>query len=157
VRPLALVLTRRLRPQCSEYPAVVIPVVIRHYPMLQRNMLQTGVTRGPTGGCGSGTEPRCHVDPICGCRLEGKGFKPRAGRRSTRGRRSVRERRTPGSALGTGSNPRPYRTVSHQHSPLIPNSLTSGRHFAASPLTSAPSALSVRSRLVGLGFEAFPG
>src|ERR1700712_1949150 len=29
-----------------EYPAVVIPVLTQHYPMLQRNLLYTGVTRG---------------------------------------------------------------------------------------------------------------
>jgi exodeoxyribonuclease V alpha subunit len=32
--------------QGSEYPAVVIPVLAQHYPMLQRNLLYTGVTRG---------------------------------------------------------------------------------------------------------------
>ena len=32
--------------QGSEYPAVVIPVQTQHYPMLQRNLLYTGVTRG---------------------------------------------------------------------------------------------------------------
>ena len=32
--------------QGSEYPAVVIPVVTQHYPMVQRNLLYTGVTRG---------------------------------------------------------------------------------------------------------------
>jgi exodeoxyribonuclease V alpha subunit len=32
--------------QGSEYPAVVIPVLTQHYPMLQRNRLYTGVTRG---------------------------------------------------------------------------------------------------------------
>jgi len=32
--------------QGSEYPAVVIPVMTQHYPMLQRNLLYTGVTRG---------------------------------------------------------------------------------------------------------------
>jgi exodeoxyribonuclease V alpha subunit len=32
--------------QGSEYPAVVIPVLTRHYAMLQRNLLYTGVTRG---------------------------------------------------------------------------------------------------------------
>ena len=31
--------------QGSEYPAVVIPVLTQHYPMLQRNLLYTGVTR----------------------------------------------------------------------------------------------------------------
>ena len=34
--------------QGSEYPAVVIPVQTQHYPMLQRNLLYTGVTRGKT-------------------------------------------------------------------------------------------------------------
>ena len=32
--------------QGSEYPAAVIPLTIRHYPMLQRNLLYTAVTRG---------------------------------------------------------------------------------------------------------------
>jgi exodeoxyribonuclease V alpha subunit len=32
--------------QGSEYPAVVIPVSTQHYPMLQRNLIYTGVTRG---------------------------------------------------------------------------------------------------------------
>jgi exodeoxyribonuclease V alpha subunit len=32
--------------QGSEYPAVVIPMVTQHFPMLQRNLLYTGVTRG---------------------------------------------------------------------------------------------------------------
>jgi exodeoxyribonuclease V alpha subunit len=32
--------------QGSEYPAVIIPVLTQHYPMLQRNLLYTGITRG---------------------------------------------------------------------------------------------------------------
>jgi exodeoxyribonuclease V alpha subunit len=32
--------------QGSEYPAAIIPVLTQHYPMLQRNLLYTGVTRG---------------------------------------------------------------------------------------------------------------
>jgi exodeoxyribonuclease V alpha subunit len=32
--------------QGSEYPAVVIPLLTQHYPMLQRNLLYTGITRG---------------------------------------------------------------------------------------------------------------
>jgi exodeoxyribonuclease V alpha subunit len=32
--------------QGSEYPAIVIPVLTQHYPMLQRNLLYTSVTRG---------------------------------------------------------------------------------------------------------------
>ncbi len=32
--------------QGSEYPAAVIPVLTQHYPMLQRNLLYTGLTRG---------------------------------------------------------------------------------------------------------------
>jgi exodeoxyribonuclease V alpha subunit len=32
--------------QGSEYPAVVLPVTTQHWPMLQRNLLYTGVTRG---------------------------------------------------------------------------------------------------------------
>jgi exodeoxyribonuclease V alpha subunit len=33
------------RSQGSEFPAVVIPVMTQHYPMLQRNLLYTAVTR----------------------------------------------------------------------------------------------------------------
>jgi exodeoxyribonuclease V alpha subunit len=32
--------------QGSEYPAVILPLMIQHYPMLQRNLLYTGMTRG---------------------------------------------------------------------------------------------------------------
>jgi exodeoxyribonuclease V alpha subunit len=32
--------------QGSEYPAVVIPVTTQHYPLLQRNLIYTGITRG---------------------------------------------------------------------------------------------------------------
>jgi exodeoxyribonuclease V alpha subunit len=32
--------------QGSEYPAVVIALTTQHYPMLRRNLLYTGVTRG---------------------------------------------------------------------------------------------------------------
>jgi exodeoxyribonuclease V alpha subunit len=32
--------------QGSEYPAVVISLTTQHYPMLQRNLVYTGVTRG---------------------------------------------------------------------------------------------------------------
>jgi exodeoxyribonuclease V alpha subunit len=32
--------------QGSEYAAVVIPLTTQHYPMLQRNLVYTGVTRG---------------------------------------------------------------------------------------------------------------
>lgn len=32
--------------QGSEYPAVVIPVMMQHYPLLQRNLVYTGITRG---------------------------------------------------------------------------------------------------------------
>ncbi len=32
--------------QGSEYPAVVIPLTIQHFPMLKRNLVYTGVTRG---------------------------------------------------------------------------------------------------------------
>lgn len=32
--------------QGSEYPAIVIPLLTQHYPMLKRNLLYTGVTRG---------------------------------------------------------------------------------------------------------------
>lgn len=32
--------------QGSEYPAVVIPIMMQHYMMLRRNLLYTGITRG---------------------------------------------------------------------------------------------------------------
>jgi exodeoxyribonuclease V alpha subunit len=32
--------------QGSEYPAVVIPLTTQHFPMLKRNLVYTGVTRG---------------------------------------------------------------------------------------------------------------
>lgn len=32
--------------QGSEYPAIVIPIAMQHYMLLQRNLLYTGVTRG---------------------------------------------------------------------------------------------------------------
>ncbi|MCP9859248.1 MULTISPECIES: ATP-binding domain-containing protein [unclassified Cyanobium] len=32
--------------QGSEYPTVVIPLLTQHYPMLQRNLVYTGITRG---------------------------------------------------------------------------------------------------------------
>jgi exodeoxyribonuclease V alpha subunit len=35
-----------IRVRGCEYPAVIIPVLTQHHPMLQRNLLYTGVTRG---------------------------------------------------------------------------------------------------------------
>jgi exodeoxyribonuclease V alpha subunit len=32
--------------QGSEFPAVVIPLAIRHFMLLQRNLIYTGITRG---------------------------------------------------------------------------------------------------------------
>ena len=32
--------------QGSEYPAVIIPLTTQHYPLLQRNLLYTAITRG---------------------------------------------------------------------------------------------------------------
>jgi exodeoxyribonuclease V alpha subunit len=44
---LALAYTATVhKSQGSEYPAVVIPLATQHYPMLERNLLYTGVTRG---------------------------------------------------------------------------------------------------------------
>jgi hypothetical protein len=43
LRPYAATIHKSQR---SEYLAVVIPVMTQHYPMLQRNLLYTGVTRG---------------------------------------------------------------------------------------------------------------
>jgi exodeoxyribonuclease V alpha subunit len=36
----------RPMPGALAYPAVIIPVTTQHYPMLQRNLLYTGVSRG---------------------------------------------------------------------------------------------------------------
>jgi exodeoxyribonuclease V alpha subunit len=44
---LVLAYTATIRKsQGSEFPAVVIPLSAQHYPMLQRNLVYTGVTRG---------------------------------------------------------------------------------------------------------------
>jgi len=32
--------------QGSEYPAVIVPLTLQHYPMLQRNLLYTAISRG---------------------------------------------------------------------------------------------------------------
>jgi exodeoxyribonuclease V alpha subunit len=32
--------------QGSEYPVIIIPLIIQHFPMLKRNLLYTGITRG---------------------------------------------------------------------------------------------------------------
>ena len=34
------------RAQGSEFPAVVVPLLTQHYPMLQHNLLYTAITRG---------------------------------------------------------------------------------------------------------------
>ena len=44
---LVLVYTTTIhKSQGSEYPAVVLPLTTQHCPMLQRNLVYTGVTRG---------------------------------------------------------------------------------------------------------------
>jgi len=35
-----------IKSQGSEYPVVVIPIMIQHYILLQRNLIYTGITRG---------------------------------------------------------------------------------------------------------------
>ena len=32
--------------QGSEYPAVILPIMVQHYVLLQRNLLYTAITRG---------------------------------------------------------------------------------------------------------------
>ena len=32
--------------QGSEYPVIIIPLMTQHYPMLQKNLVYTGITRG---------------------------------------------------------------------------------------------------------------
>ena len=65
------------RAQGSEFPAVVIPLLTQHYPMLQRNLLYTTITRGrrlvvvvwkPTG-VGHGGAKR----PFRGAQLDARG------------------------------------------------------------------------------------
>ena len=36
--------------QGSEYPAVIVPIMTHHYPLLQRNLLYTAITRGEKAG-----------------------------------------------------------------------------------------------------------
>jgi exodeoxyribonuclease V alpha subunit len=44
---MALAYTATMRKsRGSEYPAIVIPLATQHYPMLERNLLYTGMTRG---------------------------------------------------------------------------------------------------------------
>jgi hypothetical protein len=50
--------------QGSEYPAVVIPLTIQRYPMLQRNLVYTGVTRGKRLVMGPKADIRA-FDPEC--------------------------------------------------------------------------------------------
>jgi ATP-dependent exoDNAse (exonuclease V) alpha subunit len=45
---------------------VVIPVVTQHYPMLQRNLLYTGVTRGKRLVVMVGCCAAWKIDPVCG-------------------------------------------------------------------------------------------
>ena len=57
------------RAQGSEFPAVVVPVLTQHYPMLQRNLLYTAITRGRklvvvVGACWPG--PACAEPPGVG-------------------------------------------------------------------------------------------
>jgi exodeoxyribonuclease V alpha subunit len=48
--------------QGSEYPAVAIPLSTQHYPMVQRNLVYTGVTRGKRSARLVKCAPRfCHV------------------------------------------------------------------------------------------------
>jgi exodeoxyribonuclease V alpha subunit len=54
--------------QGSEYPAVVIPLTTQHYPMLQRNLVYTGVTRGKRLASWSGSGRRWRS------RLKGRGY-----------------------------------------------------------------------------------
>jgi len=42
----AFAAARRCEDRRAGYPAVIIPVIAPHYPMLQRNPLYTGLTRG---------------------------------------------------------------------------------------------------------------
>jgi exodeoxyribonuclease V alpha subunit len=52
--------------QGSEYPVVVIPLATQHYPMLARNLLYTGVTRGKQLGRGDrATSCPGHCRPEC--------------------------------------------------------------------------------------------
>ncbi len=77
------------RAQGSEFPAVVVPVLTQHYPMLQRNLLYTGITRGRTllwwSGAAGPWQWRCATTvPGSATRCSGSGFR---GRRQEAGRR----------------------------------------------------------------------
>ena len=59
--------------QGSEYPAVIIPVLTQHYPVLQRNLVYTGVTLShalSAWSCWSGrrgpSPSRCETCPAGG-------------------------------------------------------------------------------------------
>jgi hypothetical protein len=58
--------------QGSEYPAVIIPVLTQHYPMLRRNLLYTGVTRA-SGSWFSSARRRPLRSPFVMCRVGGVG------------------------------------------------------------------------------------
>ena len=47
--------------QGSEYPAVVIPIVMSHYMMLQRNLIYTGITRGKKTVVLVGSKKALHI------------------------------------------------------------------------------------------------
>ena len=72
--------------QGSEYPAVVIPVTTQHYPMLQRNLLYTGVTQaeaGRPGGAAQGRRDRGQGTARAQAMVEAAGVargEPRGGR-----------------------------------------------------------------------------
>ncbi|MBW1892749.1 MAG: ATP-dependent RecD-like DNA helicase, partial [Deltaproteobacteria bacterium] len=47
--------------QGSEYPAVIVPLMTHHYPMLQRNLLYTAITRGKQLVVLVGTKKAFHI------------------------------------------------------------------------------------------------
>ena len=89
--------------QGSEYPAVVIPELTRHYTMLQRNLLYTAVTRGKSSSCWSArrrpSPSQSATSPGAGAGRSSRSCWRRAqtGRHKERGRRQQHRGRVAGT------------------------------------------------------------
>ena len=90
------------RAQGSEFPALVVPVLTQHYPMLQRNLLYTAITRGRrlvvVIGSRRALARRCETTvPGSAIRCSGYGFQ---GRGQVTGRRYSKPESTERLKLG---------------------------------------------------------
>ena len=93
------------RAQGSEFPAVVVPVLTQHYPMLQRNLLYTAITRGGdwswlSEAGGRWPWPSETTVPGSATRCSGYGFR---GRGQEVGRRSMFNARVSPSSARSSS------------------------------------------------------